>query len=264
MKPMGMLVATGGGILLAVGFIWGWVIGYYDYEAPMVFGSLAAGALLLFIGSRMIASTKPTTVEWHPTAEAARAPQPATVDSTSPVDAPMSPTTPSAENADWVIDPPEHDEPPQPEEPLVSEPGTAEPVFAPTVPDDSVPDETVAVARRPRRAEWRLQLPDGSTVTPTREVIVGRAPELTSTHPEAELVAIDDPSVSKAHAAIRVVDRTLQVCDLGSANGTVVLVGGVEQECPSNAWMPVPDGAVIELGVAPIMCTLTLRREVPS
>ncbi|MER3394652.1 MAG: hypothetical protein RIA38_06785, partial [Microcella pacifica] len=195
MKPMGMLVATGGGILLAIGFIWGWVIGYYDYEAPLVFGSLAAGALLLFIGSRMIASTKPTTVEWHPTAQAARAPQPATVDSAPPVDAPTSPTAPPSEASVRLNESPEHVEPPQPEEPLVSAPGSAKPVLAPTVPDDSVPDETVAVARRPRRSEWHLQLPDGSTVTPTREVIVGRAPEPTSTHPEAELVVIDDPSV---------------------------------------------------------------------
>ncbi|MBU1250722.1 MAG: FHA domain-containing protein [Actinobacteria bacterium] len=254
MKPMGMLVATGGGILLAVGFIWGWVIGYYDYEAPMVFGSLAAGALLLFIGSRMIASTKPTTVEWHPTAEAARAAQATPVGGTASGTAPTSPTTPPADDPEEVSDPVERIETRQREELALSAP----------LAGDTAPDETVAVARRPRRAEWHLELPDGSTVSLTREAILGRAPELTSTRPDAETVIIDDPSVSKSHAAIRVVDRELQVRDLGSANGTVVLVGGVEKECPSNTWMPVPDGAVIELGAAPILCTVTMRREVTS
>jgi len=233
MKPMGMLLATAGGILAAIGLIWGVVIGYYPSEAPAVIGTLGSGALLLFIGSRMIASTKPTTVEWQPSSAVAPVPAAAPVVPVAPVQA---------------------------AEPALG-PG---PALAPLASSTAIDDATVAVPRRRRNLHWTVELPNGTTTLVREQVVLGRAPQPSAEHPRAELVVVDDASVSKSHALLRIVDGALQVLDLESANGTFVVVDDLEDRCVAGVWMTIPDGATLELGTAELVCSSTSSREVAS
>lgn len=239
MKPLGTLLAVAGGILAGIGLIWGVVIGFYPSEVPALLGTLGSGALLLFIGSRMIASTKPTQVEWRPTAPPAPPAPTAPAASVLPDAAPAAPAAVAAD---------EQPPPPAPE-PAASE---------------HVDDSTVAVPRRRRRVSWSLERPDGSTALVREQALLGRAPQPTAEHPRADLIVIDDPSVSKTHALLRLVDGALQVLDLDSSNGTVLIVDDVEQSCPSGVWMLVPDGAALELGTVELRCTAVASREVAS
>jgi len=241
MKPLGTLLAVAGGILAGIGLIWGVVIGFYPSEVPALLGTLGSGALLLFIGSRMVASTKPTQVEWRPTAPPAPPAAATPVASVIPDAAPAAPAPVVA--ADEQLAPP-----PAPE-PVASE---------------QLDDSTVAVPRRRRRVSWSLQLPDGSTALVREQALLGRAPRPTAEHPRADLIVIDDPSVSKTHALLRLADGALQVLDLDSSNGTVLIVDDVEQSCPSGVWMLVPDGAALELGAVELRCSTVASREVAS
>jgi len=228
-----MLLATVGGILAAIGLIWGVVIGYYPSELPALIGTLGSGALLLFIGSRMIASTKPTTVEWQPSS--AIAPVPAA--------APVAPVAPV-----------------QAAEPAL-EPGPG-PALAPVASSTVIDDATVAVPRRRRTPHWTVELPNGTTTLVREQVLLGRAPQPSAEHPRAELVVVDDASVSKSHALLGIFDGALQVLDLESANGTFVVVDDVENRCVAGEWMTVPDGATLEIGTVELVCSSTSSREV--
>lgn len=242
MKPLGTLLSVAGGILVGIGLIWGVVIGFYQSELPALATTLGAGFALLFIGSRMVASTKPTQVEWRPTAPPVRPAPPAAsapVTSVLPDAAPAAPTPVAAD-----------EQPPVP----VPEPAVSE----------QIDDSTIAVPRRRRRVSWSLQLPDGSTALVREQALLGRAPQATVEHPRADLIVIDDPSVSKTHAGLRLVDGALQVLDLDSSNGTVLIVDDVEQACPPGVWMLVPDGAALELGTVELRFSAVASREVAS
>ena len=234
MKQLGIVFAAAGGVLAAIGLFWGVVIGFYPSEVPGLLATLGAGALLLFIGSKMLASTKPTSVEWSPAAP------PST---SSPLTGSVSP--PAAETVAVAVDPAIAHEP----EP---EPATTE----------QIDDATVAVPRRRQRERWSIELPDGTTALVREKMLLGRAPSLTAETSGADLVVVDDPSVSKSHALLKLVDGGLQVLDLESANGTVMIVSDVEHPCLAGVWMLVPDGATLELGTAEVRCTLATKREV--
>jgi hypothetical protein len=142
--------------------------------------------------------------------------------------------------------------------------GAGRPTETWTIAFDEAPldEETVAVPRRRRTAEWTAHLPNGVTVALGDEVLLGRAPQKTTEHPAADLVVIDDPSVSKTHAALRRFNGALQVCDLHSSNGTIMITGEIEQACPAGVWMPLAPGASLELGTAEVSFTSAERREV--
>ena len=56
MKPVGALLAVVGGILMLIGFIWGWVVGYYPSELPVIIVLLLIGAGSLWLGSKLYSS----------------------------------------------------------------------------------------------------------------------------------------------------------------------------------------------------------------
>lgn len=230
MKPIGTLFVVAGLALLAIGIIWASVVGYYPSEVPALLATLGGGALMVFIGSRMVASTKPTSVTWSPTTTP---PPPAQPAPPAVVATPVTATTPAATP--------------------VAGPETAE-----------IDDATVAVPRRRHRVSWSVSLPDGASFLVREQVLLGRAPQATAEHPRAELVVIDDPSVSKSHAMLQLAGGALQVLDRGSANGTVMIIDDVEQDCPPGVWMLVPDGATLELGTVELRCTAIATREVAS
>jgi hypothetical protein len=99
-------------------------------------------------------------------------------------------------------------------------------------PDPDFPDETIVTRRR--RPVWSLH-PAGGVPIPLagERVVVGRRPEPDPLQPDAQLVAIPDPTrtVSKTHALLRRRGETWFLTDLGSTNGVVfVTVMGAEVE----------------------------------
>ncbi|MEN2738290.1 DUF5684 domain-containing protein [Microbacterium sp. X-17] len=91
-------------------------------------------------------------------------------------------------------------------------------------PESDFPDETI-IARR-RRPAWSLHPAGGAPVPLAGErVIVGRRPAPDPLQPDAQLVAITDPTrtVSKTHALLRRRGETWYLTDLGSTNGVVFM-----------------------------------------
>lgn len=76
-------------------------------------------------------------------------------------------------------------------------------------------------------AAWVVVLPDGRRLPVASPLYFGRAPVSTE-HPDALLVPIDDParSMSKTHARIALAAGELEVTDLHSTNGTKLLRNG--------------------------------------
>ncbi|MET0813322.1 MAG: DUF5684 domain-containing protein [Microbacterium sp.] len=87
------------------------------------------------------------------------------------------------------------------------------------IPDEPL-DETVVTRRR--RTEWTLVPPSGRAVAVTGDVLLlGRRPVADAAHPDAQLIAIDDATVSKTHARLELRERVWFITDLDSTNGIV-------------------------------------------
>ena len=87
------------------------------------------------------------------------------------------------------------------------------------IPGDPV-DETIIT--RPRRTGWSLIPPTGGHVPITADVVIlGRKPDPDRSFPTAQLVSIDDGTVSKTHARLELRDEQWYVTDLGSTNGVM-------------------------------------------
>lgn len=122
--------------------------------------------------------------------------------------------------------------------PAVPTPGRAPlpPATPPPAPSTAAPaaiepdiDETVIGTRRtltsPTAAapRWVVELADGRTLRVDAVTLVGRSPRPRPEEASAEVVAIEDGTVSKTHAAIRVAADSVHVTDRASTNGTVVV-----------------------------------------
>jgi len=99
----------------------------------------------------------------------------------------------------------------------------------PEIPDEIV-DETI-IARR-RQTVWSLVPPSGDAVPLGADVVIlGRRPVADPEYPGAQLVRIQDGTVSKTHARLRLRDDKWWVTDLGSTNGVLfATVLGTEVE----------------------------------
>ena len=87
------------------------------------------------------------------------------------------------------------------------------------IPDDPI-DETIVTRRR--RTAWSLIPPAGAAVPITADVVLlGRKPAPDRAFPDAQLVSIDDGTVSKTHARLALRDEQWFVTDLGSTNGVL-------------------------------------------
>jgi hypothetical protein len=87
------------------------------------------------------------------------------------------------------------------------------------IPEDPI-DETVLTRRR--RTAWSLVPPSGSAVPITADVVLlGRKPAPDRAFPEAQLIPIDDGTVSKTHARLALREDRWYVTDLGSTNGVL-------------------------------------------
>lgn len=113
-------------------------------------------------------------------------------------------------------------------------------------------DHTVLSNRlraEPPRARWRLVAEDGTKITVSTAVVVGRDPSA-SLVAGAVLTAVPDPqrTMSKTHAALRLVGNDLTVEDLHSTNGVYVVVDGEEQRLPAGEPHTLEAGQVVSFG----------------
>ncbi len=85
---------------------------------------------------------------------------------------------------------------------------------------DEVSDETIITRRR--RMPWSLIPPTGAPMPIIADVVIlGRKPVRDPDHPRAQLIGIDDGTVSKTHARLERRDDHWFVTDLGSTNGVL-------------------------------------------
>lgn len=87
------------------------------------------------------------------------------------------------------------------------------------IPDDPL-DQTIITRRR--RTAWSLVVPSGSLVPITSDVVLlGRKPVADRAQPSAQLIPIDDGTVSKIHARLVLRDERWYITDLDSTNGVL-------------------------------------------
>ncbi|KQZ85973.1 hypothetical protein ASD56_06790 [Microbacterium sp. Root166] len=109
----------------------------------------------------------------------------------------------------------------------------------PEIPDDDV-EETMIASRR--KAHWSLQLPTGTAVDLHADVVlVGRRPAPSTAFPNAQLVEVDDGTVSKTHLRLERHGDEWSVTDLHSTNGTILIASdGAEREIAPGAAHRAP------------------------
>ena len=108
----------------------------------------------------------------------------------------------------------------------------------PEIPDGV--DETVIANRR--KAKWSIVVPSGGLVELTADIVlVGRRPAPSTAYPDAQLVVIDDGTVSKTHMRLERNGDEWSVTDLHSTNGTILIASdGAEREIPPGAAHRAP------------------------
>lgn len=129
--------------------------------------------------------------------------------------------------------------------PSFSPPASAPPGSTPSAAPSFVSPLPAPPTAAPRPV-WRLILTADRSLPVTGTVVLGRNPTRPEHAPEAELIALDDPTstVSKTHAALEPMGDGLTVTDLHSTNG--VAVDGVP--APPGVPVPVADGSELLLG----------------
>ena len=112
----------------------------------------------------------------------------------------------------------------------------------PEIPDEQDVLEETIIARR-KRTDWTLVPPVGEPVALSSEVvIVGRRPAGDPDFPGAQLVSIQDGTVSKTHARLELRDDRWYVTDLDSTNGVLfATVMGTEVEAPPGEEVEAGD-----------------------
>ncbi len=98
---------------------------------------------------------------------------------------------------------------------------------------------------------WLLCFDTGQTHELRSLALLGRQPTARSTHPGAELVVVNDPSrtISATHLAVRPNEVGVWVEDLGSTNGSeVVLTNGRVKALPIRARTAVDADATVRFG----------------
>ncbi|MFB7894104.1 DUF5684 domain-containing protein [Microbacterium sp. NPDC056044] len=112
----------------------------------------------------------------------------------------------------------------------------------PEIPDEHEILEQTVIARR-KRTDWSIVPPSGEPVALSSEIVIlGRRPAADPAHPGAQLVSIQDGTVSKTHARLRLRDDKWYVTDLGSTNGVLfATVMGTEVEAPPGEEVEAGD-----------------------
>ncbi|MET0673086.1 MAG: DUF5684 domain-containing protein [Microbacterium pygmaeum] len=89
----------------------------------------------------------------------------------------------------------------------------------PEIPDEPL-DQTILTRRK--RTAWSLVPPTGTAVPiGSHVVILGRKPSADAAFPGAQLIPVDDGTVSKTHARLELREDRWYITDLGSTNGVL-------------------------------------------
>jgi hypothetical protein len=119
-----------------------------------------------------------------------------------------------------------------------------------------VEETRVVPARRDRRPGYRLLLDDGSAHEVRGVAMLGRNPSA-ETGQERIVLPDETRSVSKSHLRLESTAEGLQVTDLGSTNGSaLILADGSSQDLDPHSPLSLPDGATLSIGDR----TLTVER----
>lgn len=109
MKAGGAFLLVVGGILVVIGFIWGWVVGYYPSELPVIIVLLLIGAGSLWLGAKLYgdAPDARTTKPYVPQGASTHwlAASTPTAETTATPDAEIGPTTSAGRLAALASDP---------------------------------------------------------------------------------------------------------------------------------------------------------------
>ena len=103
------------------------------------------------------------------------------------------------------------------------------------IPEEAI-EQTVIASRR--RSAWSLVPPSGEPLPLSAEVVIlGRRPVADPAFPGAQLVAIQDGTVSKTHARLELRDDAWYIIDLDSTNGVLfaTLMGTEVEATPGVA-----------------------------
>lgn len=127
--------------------------------------------------------------------------------------------------------------------------GPAVPLPPPVAPPAAAPVSAPATAPVSAQ-EWVADLADGQRIVIGGAVVFGRAPSASRAHPDAVLVAVNDParSVSKTHAMIELTPDGLALTDLHSTNGVRVRTRERSFEATAGRAVTVGEGDSISLG----------------
>lgn len=115
----------------------------------------------------------------------------------------------------------------------------------------SAPPAMPAGATVPPQPTWVLRFDTGQTHELRSLALLGRQPSARTTHPGADLVVVDDPSrtISATHLAVRANEVGVWVEDLGSTNGSeVVLANGRVKDLAVRAPASIDAGARVRFG----------------
>lgn len=161
-------------------------------------------------------------------------------------DAPLFP--PVADGEHWATGP---DAEPFPEtsgavsaivgSPVAGSPRMARSAVSASADDDGDFDATLLAHRN--RLRWSLVTAGGDEFALRSQVVIlGRRPSPDPAHSGAQLVALDDVTVSKTHARLELRGDEWHVVDLGSTNGVVVVsVTGTEVELAPGGEAPAAE-----------------------
>lgn len=172
----------------------------------------------------------------------------------APPVAPMPPAAPVA-----PMPSPAPATPPAPPAPAVSAVPTAPPAASPAAPT-ATPTGTVPLPEDPEPAPVAtaalvLDLAGGDPIVVDGPVVLGRNPK-SPAQAQARPVVIADEQLSRTHLLVRPVDGGLELTDLGSSNGTILVHGGVERELVAQQPTVAVAADVIQIGQR----TATVRR----
>ena len=120
----------------------------------------------------------------------------------------------------------------------------------------TLPDNLAAAGQDAARVErpqshLRLVTSFGQVVDVDRPVIIGRAPVAPASDPDATLLTVPSPShdISRVHVRVAPGPQGLEVTDLHSTNGTVLVVaGGSAVRLVPGQSVPLEAGSTLDLG----------------
>jgi len=129
-------------------------------------------------------------------------------------------------------------------------PGTG-PLSPVTPPDAGAGRPAGPSPSRPHRSEV-AQVRVGGRLLEPGTTLVGRSPAARPGEPVDRTLAVDDPTMSKTHLAVRVTPGGVWVTDRASTNGTTVVTGNGEQRLVPWQETRVPPGARVRAGATVI------------